>query len=75
MKLSPQDIVIEVVTRDMVKALRNVDVYHKIYRQLLSIVIDTEKAVTARQARRALKRITYDGALLAKHLEFQNQPA
>ncbi len=74
-KLSPQDIVIEAVTRDMVKALRNEDVYHEIYRQLLSIVIDTEKAVTSRQARRALKRITYDGALLAKHLEFQNQPA
>ena len=54
----------------MIKALRYEDVYHKIYRQLLSIVFDTEKAVTSRQARRALKRITYDGALLAKHLEF-----
>ena len=54
----------------MVKALRYEDVYHKIYRQLLSIVFDTDKAVTSRQARRALKRIMYDGALLAKHLEF-----
>lgn len=72
--LSPQDIVIEVITKEFFRALPTEAVKLKMFDELLEIIINTDKTVTARQARRALKRISFDAALLMKQLEFKSQP-
>lgn len=72
--LSPQDIVIEVVTKDFFRAVGSEPVQLKILTELLDIITRTERTVAGRQARRALKRCAYDAALIVKLLEFQ-QPS
>ena len=69
--MSPQDILIEGVTRDFYCALPSVDVRQLVFQKMLRIVVATDKAVTVRRARRALKRMTIDAKLLVKHLEFK----
>ena len=72
--LSPQDILIEVITKDFFRALTSMQVKSSIFGELLDIIIGTEKTVTVRQTRKALKRISGDAALVAKQLEFKSQP-
>lgn len=69
--LSPQDILIEVITKDFFRALPSQPVKSSIFSELLDIIIGTEKTVTVRQTRKALKRISGDAALVAKQLEFK----
>ncbi len=73
LRLSPQDVLIEVVTKEFYRALDDASVRQRVYRLLLDIVVNTDKPVAARQARRALKRITFDAALLLPHLDFKAQ--
>ena len=72
--LSAQDIIIEVITKDFFRAIPTKAIQLKIFHELLEIITTTDKTVTARQARRALKRISFDAVLLVKQLEFKAQP-
>jgi hypothetical protein len=72
--LSPQDIVIEVITKDFFRSLPSQAIKLRIFEELLDIIINTDKTVTARQARRALKRISFDATLLITQLQFKSQP-
>ena len=54
--------------------MNDVPIKLKIFDELLEIIMNTDKTVTARQARRALKRISYDATLLITQLEFKTQP-
>lgn len=71
--LSPQDIFIEVLTKDFFKAVAQEKTKIDILNELLDIIVKTEKTTTARQARRALKRISFEAALIAKLVDFKSQ--
>lgn len=73
--LAPQDVIIEVITKEFFRAIPSLNIKLKVFDELLEIIISTDKTVTARQARRALKRISYDAALLTTLIEFKPQPA
>ena len=73
--LSPQDVLIEVITADFFRAIGANPAQLGIFTELLEIICKTDKAVTARQGRKALKRISYDASLLIKQLEFIAAPA
>lgn len=75
MVLAPQDILIEVVTKEFVCAIPKKEIKLSIVKELLDIITTTDKTVTARQARRALKRISFDAELLLESLEFIPHPA
>ena len=74
-QLSPQDIVIEVVTRDFFRSLPSAKIKHQVFEEIVTVVVTTDKTVTARQGRRALKRITLDADLTVKHLDFKRGTA
>ena len=74
MVLAPQDILIEVITKEFLCAIPKKEIKLSIIKELLDIISITDKTVTARQARRALKRISIDAELLLESLEFKPHP-
>ena len=72
--LAPQDILIEVITKEFLGAISKKEIKLNIFKELLDIIINNDKTVTARQARRALKRISVDADLLLETLEFKPEP-
>lgn len=73
--ISPQDILIEVISKDFFRAVVSQPVQLRIFGELLDIVTKTDRTVTGRQARKALKRISYDATLLAQLLDFKSAAA
>lgn len=71
--LSPQDIVIEVLTKEFFSGVAQEKTKIDILNELLDIIVKTEKTTTARQGRRALKRIAFEAALIAKLLDIKSQ--
>ena len=74
MVLAPQDILIEVVTKDFIYSVPKNEIKINIIKELLDIITTTDKTVTARQARRALKRVSIDAELLLESLVFEPRP-
>jgi len=80
--ISPQDTLIEVISKDFFRAVVSQSVQLRIFGELLDVVTKTDRTVTGRQARRALKRISwlpscqfYDAILVAQLLDFKSAAA
>ena len=62
------------VTKDFIYSVPKNEIKINIIKELLDIITTTDKTVTARQARRALKRVSIDAELLLESLVFEPRP-
>ncbi len=70
--ISPPDILVEVISEDLFRAVVSKSVQLPIFDEFLDIATKTDRT---RQARKALKRISYDATLLAQLLDFKSAAA